>query len=68
MRVQTTLSNYGANVVLPEAAWRFGFLRFHSDAAASSLILHAFVNCTRVRGRRSAQAHLEPAILHMRTV
>ena len=68
MRVQTTLSNYGVNVVLPEAAWRFMFLRLHSDAAASLLILHAFVNCTRVCGRRSAQAHLEPALLHMRTV
>lgn len=43
-------------------------VRFHSDAAAGSLILHALVNYTRVCGRSSAQAHLEPAILHMRTV
>lgn len=27
MRVQITLSNYGVTVMLPEAAWRFRFLR-----------------------------------------
>ena len=70
MRAQITLSNYGVNVVLPEVAWRFGFLRkgFIETQQRVGLSFRHLLTALGFVGGDSAQAHLEPALLHMRAV